>query len=49
MISLAKLSIRRPKAALAGRLVVPVALSVIGLGVSATLSPSITVVSGTHA
>lgn len=48
MISLAKLSIRRPKAALVIWLVVAVALSLIGWGVSKTLSPTITVVPGTQ-
>jgi uncharacterized membrane protein YdfJ with MMPL/SSD domain len=48
MISLAKFSIRRPKAALAVWLIVGVGLSLIGLGVSNTLSPSITVVPGTE-
>jgi len=48
MISLAKLSIRRPKAALAAWLIAGVALSLIGFGVSKTLSPSITVVPGTQ-
>jgi hypothetical protein len=44
MITLAKLSIRRPKAALAIWLLVAVVLSLIGLGVSKSLSPSVTVV-----
>ena len=48
MISLARFSIRRPKAALAAWLVVAVALSVVGFGVAGSLSPSITVVSGTQ-
>ena len=48
MISLAKLSIRRPKMALAMWLVVGIALAVIGLGVSKSLSPTITVVPGTE-
>jgi hypothetical protein len=48
MISLAKLSIRRPKAALAGWLLAGIALMLIGFGVSKALSPSITVVSGTQ-
>jgi RND superfamily putative drug exporter len=48
MITLARLSIRRPKTAIAAWLVVAVALTLIGLGVSNTLSPSITVVPGTQ-
>jgi X-X-X-Leu-X-X-Gly heptad repeat protein len=48
MISLAKLSIRRPKAALCGWLLVAIALVTIGFGVSGTMSPSITVVKGTE-
>ena len=48
MISLAKFSIRRPKAALVGWLVVAGVLSVIGLGVDRSLSPSVTVVPGTQ-
>jgi hypothetical protein len=48
VISLAKLSIRRPKAALAVWVTAGVVLSVIGVGVSKTLSPSITVVPGTQ-
>jgi putative drug exporter of the RND superfamily len=48
MISLAKFSIRRPKSALAIWLVVGVALSLVGLGVSKTLSPTVTVVPGTQ-
>ena len=48
MITLAKLSIRRPKAALAIWLLVAVVLSLIGLGVSKSLSPSVTVVPGTQ-
>ena len=48
MIALAKLSIRRPKAALAAWLAVAVALTLIGFGVSRTVSPSITVVPGTQ-
>ncbi|MGZ6586515.1 MAG: MMPL family transporter [Solirubrobacteraceae bacterium] len=48
MISLAKLSIRRPKAALAAWLIVGIALSLVGLGVSKSLSPTITVVPGTE-
>jgi RND superfamily putative drug exporter len=48
MISLAKLSIHRPKTALVGWLVVAAVLSLIGLGLSRTLSPPITVVPGTQ-
>lgn len=48
MISLAKLSIRRPKLALGGWLVIAIVLITIGFGVSRTMSPSITVVSGTQ-
>ena len=48
MISLAKFSIRRPKTALAAWLVLAAALTLIGFGVSSTLSPSITVVPGTQ-
>jgi X-X-X-Leu-X-X-Gly heptad repeat protein len=48
MISLAKLSIRRPKTALCGWLLVAIALITIGFGVSRTMSPSITVVKGTE-
>lgn len=48
MISLARSSIRRPKASLAAWLLIAVVLSVIGFGVAGTLSPSITVVPGTQ-
>ncbi len=48
MISLAKLSIRRPKASLIAWLITGIVLSLIGLGVSKSLSPSITVVPGTQ-
>jgi RND superfamily putative drug exporter len=48
MIKLAKFSISRPKTALAVWLAVAVVLTVIGLGVSSALSPSITVVPGTQ-
>src|SRR5581483_3846783 len=41
-------SIRRPKAALITWLIVGIALSAIGLGVSHSLSPSVTVVPGTE-
>jgi hypothetical protein len=46
MISLAKLSIRRPKAAIVIWLTTAVVLTLIGLGVSSSLSPSVTVVAG---
>ncbi len=48
MISLAKLSIKRPKTALAAWLLAGVVLSVIGFGVANSLSPSVTVVPGTQ-
>ena len=48
MLSLAKLSIRRPRSALLAWLVVGGALTAIGLGVSGSLSPTITVVPGTQ-
>ena len=48
MISLARFSIRRPKASLAAWLAIGVALSLIGFGVAGTLSPSVTVVPGTQ-
>lgn len=48
MISLAKLSIRRPKSSLAIWLVAGIALSLVGFGVSKTLSPPISVVPGTQ-
>jgi RND superfamily putative drug exporter len=48
MISLARLSIRRPKASLAVWLIVGVALSLIGFGVTKSLSPTISVVPGTE-
>ncbi len=48
MITLAKFSIRRPRTALLGWLVVAGALTAIGLGVSGTLSPTISVVAGTQ-
>jgi putative drug exporter of the RND superfamily len=48
MITLAKLSIRWPKIALAAWLAVAVVLTLIGFGVSRTVSPSITVVPGTQ-
>ena len=47
MITLAKLSIKRLKASLSVWLIVGVALSLIGFGVSKLLSPTITVVPGT--
>lgn len=49
MIRLARLSLRRPVAALLAFGVLSLALSLIGLGVSHSLSPSITVVPGTEA
>ena len=48
MILLAKLSIRRPKAMLAAWLLVAAGLTLVGLGVSKSLSPTITVVPGTQ-
>ncbi|MGA2013510.1 MAG: MMPL family transporter, partial [Solirubrobacteraceae bacterium] len=48
MIALARFSIRRPKRALGGWLAIAVVLSLVGLGVSHSLSPSITVVPGTQ-
>lgn len=48
MIRLARLSIRRPRAALTFWAIFAVALSLIGLGISNSLSPSITVVPGTQ-
>lgn len=48
MVSLARFSIRRPKLALAVWLAVGVALTLIGLGVSSSMSPSVTVVPGTQ-
>lgn len=48
MVSLARLSIRRPKLALAAWLVVAVTLTLIGLGVSNSMSPSVTIVPGTQ-
>ena len=48
MISLAKFSIRRPRTALAIWLVVAAVLSLIGLGVTRSISPSITAVHGTE-
>jgi RND superfamily putative drug exporter len=48
MISLAKLSIRRPKAAIVIWLTTALVLTLIGLGVSSSLSPSVTVVAGTQ-
>ncbi|MGZ4187375.1 MAG: hypothetical protein ACXVFA_17660, partial [Solirubrobacteraceae bacterium] len=48
MISLARLSIRRPKASLAVWLIVGIALSLIGFGVTKSLSTTITVVPGTE-
>jgi RND superfamily putative drug exporter len=48
MTSLAKFSIRRPRTALAGWLLVAAALITLGFGVANTTSPSVTVVSGTQ-
>ena len=48
MIRLAQLSIRRPRAALAAWIAVAAVLSLIGLGVSHSLSPSITIVPGSE-
>jgi putative drug exporter of the RND superfamily len=48
MLTLARFSIRRPRVALAAWLVAGVVLAVIGLGVSSSLSPSVTVVPGTQ-
>jgi len=48
MIRLARLSIRRPRAALLGWGVLAAILTVIGLGVAHSLSPSIVVVPGTE-
>jgi RND superfamily putative drug exporter len=48
MIGLAKLSIRRPKMSLALWSLTAIVLTLIGFGVSSTLSPSITVVPGTQ-
>ena len=48
MLSLARFSIRRPTVALGGWLVVAAVLTLIGLGVPGSLSPSITVVPGTQ-
>ena len=48
MLRLARISIRRPRAALAAWALVAAALVLIGLGVSHSLSPSITVVPGSE-
>ena len=48
MLTLARFSIRRPKLALAAWAVIAIALSLIGFGVSKTLSPPISVVPGTQ-
>ncbi len=48
MLSLSRFSIHRPKTALACWLVIAATLTLIGLGVSSTLSPSVTVVPGTQ-
>jgi putative drug exporter of the RND superfamily len=48
MVWLARFSIRRPKLALAGWVAVGIALTLIGLGVSSSMAPSVTVVPGTQ-
>ena len=48
MIGLARLSIGRPRAALLGWCVLAGVLSIIGLGVAHSLSPTIVVVPGTE-
>jgi RND superfamily putative drug exporter len=48
MSGLAKLSIRRPRAALAIWSLAAIVLTLIGFGISSTLSPSVTVVPGTQ-
>ncbi len=48
MISLARLSLRRPKSALTAFLIAGVALSLIGFGAANTTSPSVQVVRGTE-
>lgn len=48
MLKLAQVSIRHPRAALAAWVAVAVALTLIGMGVSRSLSPSITTVAGTE-
>ncbi|HLM84694.1 MAG TPA: MMPL family transporter [Solirubrobacteraceae bacterium] len=48
MLRLARLSIRRPRAALAGWSAIAVALTLVGLGVAHSLSPTIVVVPGTE-
>lgn len=48
MLTLAKLSIRRPKLSLVTWLIVAAALTAVGFGVSSSLSPSITTVPGTQ-
>jgi RND superfamily putative drug exporter len=48
MLSLSRFSIHRPKTALACWLVIAATLTLIGLGVSSTVSPSVTVVPGTQ-
>ena len=48
MIRLARLSIRRPRAALAFWAIFAVVFSLLGLGVSDSLSPSISVVPGSE-
>ena len=46
MLTLAKLSIRRPRTALTVWALVAIGLTLIGLGVSRSLSPTISVVPG---
>jgi putative drug exporter of the RND superfamily len=48
VLTLARMSVRRPKSALAGWLLVAVVLTLIGFGVNNALSPSVTVVPGTQ-
>src|SRR5450755_1688724 len=48
MLTLARMSVRRPKLALAGWLLVAAVLTLIGFGVNNALSPSVTVVPGTQ-
>ena len=48
MIRLARLSIRRPLAALVASLAVVTALALVGLGVTSSLSPSVTTIPGTE-
>ncbi|MHB8241078.1 MAG: hypothetical protein ACYDHN_03715 [Solirubrobacteraceae bacterium] len=48
MVQLAQIAIARPKAALLGWALLTAALSVIGLGVAHSLSPSVVLVPGTE-